>query len=199
MTAIPEQEHDMPDTVTQDEWDEARTVFYRALSDYDQLDPHIQAQIAEMSAVIHSNLEMQARRAEAERQAKDAGQRAQAAERKSQRDAMIPAWCLENLKPGMVVKVKARNAGFRRIEGLRPGIKYRTRSSPGTLTGRHMHVSRSRDHETGEVRRIWREDNYITEHTLTNVTGVVLDPENSSEVTTIMDLVEGRKSLPAQQ
>lgn len=138
--------------------------------------------------------------AEKARERKRSAQRAAtAAERKKLRDEMIPQWCVENLKPGMVVKVKANSAvKFRKIEAIKPS---NGKWSPAELTGRHCHYARLRDPETKKIYSELRHGGYITEHVLTNVQGVVngTDEFGRPVVTPIMDLVEGKVTLDSDK
>ncbi len=165
--------------VTQDEWDAARTTFYRVLNNWQDQSGDTRAQMAEMMKVIESNLEMFRKAQKQEEQAQAARRRGTAAERKKIRDALIPVWCKENLKPGMVVKVKANsNSKFRRVEGV----------SGGEITGRHCHFDSRGDLVL---------DGYITNHVLRNVQGIVysIDARRKPIVTPIMEVIESPQDL----
>jgi hypothetical protein len=110
-----------------------------------------------------------------------------AKQRKTYRDQVIPVWCIENLKPGMLIKVKAANSTMRKVEAVN---KY-------SVTGRHCHYSRLRNLDTREFEVRLVEDGYITQHVLTNVTGIVTgaDSRGKPVVVSIMEYVEGRAQL----
>lgn len=114
--------------------------------------------------------------------------REKALERKAYRDAVIPGWIKDNIKPGMVVKVKgSASTPLRAVISI--GID--------TLTGRHCKYQRYRDENNDWVTNVVG-CGYITDHILENITGVVtsIDARTGRPVTTtIMDLVEGKKKL----
>lgn len=109
-------------------------------------------------------------------------------QRKKYRDSVIPEWCIDNLKPGMLIKVKAANSTMRKVEAVN---KY-------SVTGRHCHYGRLRNNDTGQIETRLVEDGYITEHVLYNVTGIVTGDRDSFGkpiVVSIMEYVEGRAKL----
>jgi hypothetical protein len=173
--------------VSLDDWDKARTVFYNVLNAWDDQTSHVQAQMAEMHVVIESNINMLAQKAQADKRTKNADRNITTKQRKAVRDQLIPDWCIENLKPGMIVKVKAANSRLRQIVSIQGSM----------LLGHHCHYVRLRDRDTQEFTISLRLDGYITDHMFKNVQGVVrgVDHMGRAIVSPIMDLVEGRDHL----
>jgi hypothetical protein len=102
---------------------------------------------------------------------------------------VIPEWCIANLKPGMIVKVKSspsnrksyriiREIHVDRIVGLHYGL---------AVTYRRMEV--------------WEEGNYVTSHLFTNIQGILASHDKGPapvcrvNYIPIMDLVNGKQSL----
>lgn len=175
--------------------EEAVATIIAAIENFDNLEPETQARLLRRFAEIgNSRAEAELRQRELER-ARNARKRETARDRKAVRDEMIPAWCEENLKPGMVVKVKANSATkFREIETIKPGSTMANGYKfDGYLTGRHVRYVRRRNLETLEFASELTRDGYITDHVLRNVQGVVMgfDERGKPIVTPIMDLVEG--------
>jgi len=166
--------------------EEAVQNIVEAVKDFENQTPEMQAKLhgvlKEMSDLI---AQAETRQKELD-QATAAKRRETAAERKRLRDELIPQWCEENLKPGMVVKVKANShRKLRVIESVAPGKVVTDRyKMDGTLTGRHCHYD-----SRGEL----RQDGYITDHVLRNVQGVVLrvDRRGKPVIVPIMELIEG--------
>lgn len=177
------------------EWEAARVTFYNVLNFWDSQDPHVQAQMRHMMDVIKNNLEVIEKQERSKERLKQAERQATARERKKLRDEMIPAWCEENLKPGMVVKVKANSSTkFREIESVKPGSTMANGYKfDGYLTGRHVRYVRRRNPETLEFAHELTRDGYITDHVLRNVQAVVtgVDATGKPILTPIMELIEG--------
>jgi hypothetical protein len=183
-----DQEEEMP-------IEEAVANIVAAIKDFENLEPETQARLRVFLIEIRDNLaQAESRQRELER-AKAAGKRDSARERKKLRDELIPKWCEENLKPGMIVKVKANSATkFREIETIKPGSTMANGYKfDGYLTGRHVRYVRRRDLETLEFAHELTRDGYITDHVLRNIQGVVLrsDAAGKPIVTPIMELIEG--------
>jgi len=169
-----------------------------ALHNFDNQSPEQQALLRGFLHEFKEQIGLQETREKELKYAKQARKRQTAAERKKYRDKVIPEWCEENLKPGMIVKVKAANSRLRQIESITPSrTTDRGYVFPGHLTGRHVHYSRRRNPETNEFTSELKQDGYITDHTLTNVQGVVTgtDKRGHAIVVPIMELVEGTQNL----
>lgn len=166
--------------------DEAVANIAAAVKTFDEQSPEMQARLRGLFKEIADQLAIaETRQCERER-AQAAARRETAAERKKLRDELIPQWCEENLKPGMVVKVKANShRKLRVIESISPGrVAAGKWKIEGKLVGRHCHYD-----SRGEL----IQDGYITDHVLRNVQGVVLrvDGRGKPIVTPIMELIEG--------
>lgn len=171
----------------------------QAYSKFDEQDPETQMRLRSLATKLHEMLEQADRRQRA-RDAAAAERRRQAnKQRKELRDRLIPEWCEENLRPGMIVKVKSKNAGYRRIVSIKPHrvLEGTGFVIDGELRGQHVGYKRTRNPETGEKSWSLTEGDNITNHILKNVQGVVLRTTSRGEpvVTPIMDLVEGRITL----
>jgi hypothetical protein len=166
--------------------DEAVTVLKRAFESYPYVDSKEQAYLTSLAAGLQEALSMAERQRQERERAAAARKQETAEERKKLRDELIPKWCEENLKPGMVVKVKANSLHkFRQIESITPGrVQYERFKIEGKLVGRHCHYD-----SRGQL----IQDAYITDHVLRNVQGVVLrvDARGKPIVTPIMELIEG--------
>lgn len=168
------------------------------IAEYDQLDPAMQRQLDAGIIQIRGKLEellarSATKQAELDR-ARDAAAQQAKRDRKRVRDEAIPQWCLENLKPGMVVKVKtASRTKLRQVIEVFPASQW----SPGSFRGHHCTYSRQRDPVTREMTSQLRLGGYITDHNLTYVQGVVVGMDETARpnIVTIMDLVDGVKDV----
>ena len=167
------------------------------IAEYDQLDPAMQRQLDAGIIKIRGKLEellvrSATRQAELDR-ARDAAAQQAKRDRKRIRDEAIPAWCLENLKPGMVVKVKsASRMNLRQVIEVFPAGQW----TSGSLRGHHCTYRRTRDPVTRHFQSELVLGGYITDHVLTNVQGVVvgMDEVARANIVPIMDLVAGVKT-----
>jgi hypothetical protein len=152
-----------------------------AFQDYDNQSPENQQKLRQVAQMVTEQLaQADAKQRELAR-AEAARKREQAQNRKAKRDALIPTWCEENLQPGMIVKVKAKNNGLRLITEVKPhrilgktGFRIE-----GEVRGQHIHF----DRRTGEMVK----GDYITNHILTNAQAVMIN----NQLVPIMELIEG--------
>jgi hypothetical protein len=183
--------------------DEAIAHVVSLFATYDEQSKYIQKRLdyfaAQQGPKIFKQYEDKLRERNQQDEAKaQAARRLKAQERKRIRDIAIPEWCEANLKPGMVIMVKASNTKMRQVEKITPGKTYPNgHHFTGSVTGRHVLFGRSRDPETNEIVISLQKGDYITDHILWNVTGVVTGADKRGQpiVIPIMDLVEGRQHL----
>ena len=181
-----------------DEWREAYNGFWKFVNDYENLPDTIQKEIDESVDTIENCLTMLKEKRKAAQRAKQRQRAATNKARKELRDKMIPEWCDENLKPGMIVKVKSRSGGFRRIDEVKKStVGPSGYVFSGYLTGRHVSYRRVRDPETQKITLSLQEDNYITDHMFKYIQGIVsgVDERGKPNVVPIMDLVEGKQKI----
>lgn len=161
------------------------------LENYENESPEIQMMLRSATKMIVEKYEMAlSHRQEIER-ARAERDRVTKQQRKLVRDQEIPKWCIENLKTGMIVKVRSKSrTPYRQIEFITPATKTKEEAK---LTGRHCSYVRRRDPETKERRYDFVLEKYITDHVLRNVQGIVMgtNQDGSPRVVPIMDLIEG--------
>lgn len=166
--------------------EEAMQNVIEAFKTFDEQTPEAQAMLRGFLVTMGEKIAQADARMKERERASAARKQETAEERKKLRDELIPKWCEENLKPGMVVKVKANSLHkFRQIESITPGrVQYERFKIEGKLVGRHCHYD-----SRGQL----IQDAYITDHVLRNVQGVVLsvDARGKPIVTSIMELIEG--------
>jgi hypothetical protein len=180
--------------VDEQEFAEAVASIQEAIAEYDQLPPETQRLLDAGIVKIRAKLTELLARADAKKSELDRARDAQAQQakrdRKRIRDEAIPAWCLENLKPGMVVKVKsASRMNLRQVIEVFPAGQWTT----GSFRGHHCTYRRTRDPVTRHFQSELVLGGYITDHVLTNVQGVVvgMDGVARANIVPIMDLVAG--------
>ena len=145
--------------------DEAIAHVVSLFATYDEQSKYIQKRLdyfaAQQGPKIFKQYEDKLRERNQQDEAKaQAARRLKAQERKRIRDIAIPEWCEANLKPGMVIMVKASNTKMRQVEKITPGKTYPNgHHFTGSVTGRHVLFGRSRDPETNEI-NIFTSTNY---------------------------------------
>jgi hypothetical protein len=114
---------------------------------------------------------------------------------------VIPEWCIANLKPGMIVKVKSspsnrksyriiREIHVDRIVGLHYGLA--VTYPKNEIEGAYFPYRRM---------EVWEEGNYVTSHLFTNIQGILASHDKGPapvcrvNYIPIMDLVNGKQSL----
>lgn len=179
-----------------DEWEAARITFYNVLNYWNDQDSHVRAQMRHMMDVIKNNLDIIEKQKRNEEILKKQSRKESTHKRKILRDELITQWCEENLKPGMIVKVKANSATkYREIESVQHsktmanGHKF-----DGQLTGRHVRYVRRRDQKTSKTMYELVKEGYITDHLFKNVQGIIkdFDAKGKPVVTPIMEIIEGK-------
>jgi len=176
----------MSDQNTEMSLDEAFDVIVDRCKNFDSLDTAQQMQLISVVSLIEEKYNQMQQKQKEIQAAQAAARRKNARSRKEYRDQVIPKWCQENLKPGMIVKVKASSATkFREIEQV----------NGNSLTGRHVRYIRRRDPGNHEITYESIKEGYITDHMLKNVQGVVMgfDHLGRPRVIPIMELVEGEQ------
>lgn len=163
------------------------------IKNFENLSVEQQMQVREAAREIRE-LMAQAEHRQQELDRAAAARRNQTAhERKKLRDELIPQWCENNLQPGMIIKVKAKNAGWRRVIEVTPAhVLSNGYRIEGSVKTQHVGYRRLRDPESGELSWSLQEGDYLTSHVLTNVQGVVLrrDRQGKPVLTPIMELAE---------
>lgn len=175
-------------------FDEAVAYISNALKNFDKLTESQQAQIRGFAAEYTAYMEQEKLRERELRIAESKRRSQQYADRKERIRQHVPKWCEENLQPGMIIKVQAKNEGWRKVLSVKPGQVLKSGFEiVGDVRTQHVAYRRTRDPETREVSWTLTEGDYITNHTLTNVKGVVLRTDSTGKpiVTSVLELAEG--------
>jgi len=173
--------------------EQAFATISNAISNFDNLNTTQQAQLKAFADEYTQYIELEKKHERAKSHEESQRRSQQYAARKELVKELVPKWCEENLQPGMIIKVKAKRSQYRRVIEVKPG---RTMNNGYHITGsvhtQHVDYFRTRDPDTRELNWTLTEGNYLTSHTLTNVTGVVLSTDSTGRpiVTPVLDLAK---------
>lgn len=174
--------------------DEAVQNITEALKDFENQTPEMQTKLRSTLKEIGDLIAQSETRQREIKQAEAKRRRQQYADRKERIREFVPQWCEENLEPGMIIKVKAKNSGWRRVLNVKPArVLSNGFRIEGEVRTQHVYYKRTRNPETRELSWSLQDGDYITNHTLTNVQGVVLRTDSRGEpiVTSVLELAEG--------
>lgn len=171
-------------------WKQAEQAIWRFVNDYENLSASEQSEIDTFLDRISNCKEILDKKRQYAKRKQQEAKAEQARKRRELRKQMIPVWCEKHLKPGMYVKVKAKNSTERCIESVQLGDKRWNRI--GSLKARHGHFTRPQKRQEENFEPTWIPGAYITDHMFDKVTAVMTDRDERGRAgwTPIMTLVE---------